>query len=189
MFNQRDLYRRELVLIDGSNFYYMLRDLRLHQSRFRFRSFGQWLAGSKHVDCRYYVGAVRQEHGNQKSQELYARQQSMIAKLPNQDVEVVLGYIMKTDGYHEKGVDVKIAVDLLAAAYGDTYHRSHLVSSDTDLIPAVEKARAKCGSVNYVGFAHQPSYGLKRACSSTRLLRASEIRAFTREAARVAPNC
>ena len=60
---------------------------------------------------------------------------------------------MKNDGvYHEKGVDVNIAVDILVGTYEDLCDRIILVSSDTDLIPAVNKARGKGKIVEYVGF-------------------------------------
>ncbi len=166
------------VFIDGSNFYHRLRHLGLHQHRFDFTVFSQWLAGSKDVQCIYYVGAVRQEKGNEKSQQLYARQRSFIAHLQTQGVQVDLGYIMKSNGYHEKGVDVKIAVDLLAGAFEGLFHRAYLVSSDTDLIPAVAKTTTKGTNVEYVGFAHRPSYALVRACPSSRLLNKHQLLQF-----------
>jgi len=50
--------------------------------------------------------------------------------------------MLKTDEiYHEKGVDVLMAVDLLTGAYENLYDTTILVSSDTDLIPAIEKVR------------------------------------------------
>jgi uncharacterized LabA/DUF88 family protein len=50
--------------------------------------------------------------------------------------------MMKNSGaYHEKGVDVRIAVDMIVGAYENEFDTVILISSDTDLIPAVEKIR------------------------------------------------
>lgn len=80
--------------------------------------------------------------------------------------------------YHEKGVDVKIATDLLVGAYEDLYNRAYLVSSDTDLRPAIRKARSKGKQIEYVGFVHQPSQALLRDCSSFRLLKPGDFQPF-----------
>jgi len=52
---------RAIVLIDGSNFYFKLRDLKLHQLlTFDFSSFASSLIGKNRlVSASYYVGKVR----------------------------------------------------------------------------------------------------------------------------------
>ena len=40
------------------------------------------------------------------------------------------------------------------------YDTAILVSSDTDLIPALIKVREMKKKVEYIGFSHKPSYGL-----------------------------
>ena len=84
------------------------------------------------------------------------------------------------DVFHEKGVDVKIAVDILASAYENLADRIILVSSDTDLLPAVQKAKEKGKMVEYVGFVHQPSQAMKRHCSRYRLLNKEDLLKFTK---------
>jgi uncharacterized LabA/DUF88 family protein len=89
------------------------------------------------------------------------------------------GYIMENHGvYHEKGVDVKIAVDLLTGAYEGSYDTAILLSSDTDLIPAIQKVRALGKVVEYIGFAHRPSLGLQKHVNLSRLLIRAEIEPF-----------
>ena len=86
---------------------------------------------------------------------------------------------MKNGGvYHEKGVDVNIAVDILVATYEDLCDRIILVSSDTDLIPAVNKAREKGKVVEYVGFSHKPSVALVARCSESYLLKKEDLEPF-----------
>src|SRR5260370_16502721 len=70
----------------------------------------------------------------------------------------------------EKGVDVNIAVDMLVVAYENLADRLYLVSSDTDLIPAVKKAQEKGKTVIYVGFSHKLSAAMVASCKETRPL-------------------
>lgn len=78
---------------------------------------------------------------------------------------------MNTNGaYHEKGVDVQLAVDLLVGAYEKSYDTAILISSDTDLIPAIKKVQQLGKKIEYIGFAHQPSIALQRIARCTQLL-------------------
>ena len=75
---------------------------------------------------------------------------------------------MKTDEISWKGVDVNIAVDLLVATYENLSDRLILVSSDTDLLPAIAEQK-KEQIVEYVGF-YKPSVALVATCLASRLL-------------------
>lgn len=83
--------------------------------------------------------------------------------------------------YHEKGVDVLMAVDLVAGAYEDEYDSAILVSSDTDLIPALQKVRSKGKRVEYVGFSQKPSHGLITHSDIRRLLTKQDLEQFLKE--------
>ena len=80
--------------------------------------------------------------------------------------------------YHEKGVDVKLAVDLLVGAYDDLYDVAIIVSSDTDLIPAIQKIKHLKKKVEYIGFGHRPSLALQRYANISRLLIKDELEKF-----------
>jgi uncharacterized LabA/DUF88 family protein len=163
---------RAIVLIDGSNFYFKLRDLKLHQLlTFDFSSFARSLIGKNRlVFATYYVGKVRTD-GTEKTKKMLANQQRLFAHLRKHTFTYSLGYLLKSGGaLHEKGVDVQIAVDMLVAAYEDLCDRIYLVSSDTDLIPAIQKAQEKGKTVIYVGFSHQVSKALVASCKETQTL-------------------
>jgi len=81
----------------------------------------------------------------------------------------------------EKGADVQIAVDLLIGAYENLYDTAILVSSDTDLIPALAKARSMKKKIEYIGFSHKPSYGLITHSDIRRLLTKEDIEQFFNE--------
>ena len=71
-----------------------------------------------------------------------------------------------------------MAVDLLAGAYENLYDTAILVSSDTDLIPALAKVRAMGKKVEYVGFSHRPSFGLIKHSDIRRLISGGELAKF-----------
>ncbi len=174
------MIQRCLILIDGSNFYFKLRDLQLHNLlQFDFGKFTKFLAQSgKIVAARYYVGRVRQD-GTEHADKLLANQQKLLAALNKHKVEYSLGYLLKSgDSYHEKGVDVQIAVDMIVAAYENQCERIVLVSSDTDLAPAIKKAQEKGKTVEYIGFSHRPSVAMVRSCKESRVLSKEDIMPF-----------
>jgi len=167
---------RVIILIDGSNFYFKLKDVDLHRLPFNFSAFCQLLAGNNTlIRCVYHVGEVRTD-GTEKSQLLYNKQQKLIAQLRKHGVYYKFGYLLKSKGvFHEKGVDVHLAVDMLVAAYENLCERILLVSSDSDLTPAIEKAQEKGKIVEYVGFSHKISLALARTCKETRLLKKDDL--------------
>jgi 6-hydroxy-3-succinoylpyridine 3-monooxygenase len=165
-------HERAIILIDGSNFYFKLRDLKLHQLlTFDFTSFSHSLIGkNKLVSAIYYVEKVRTD-GTEKTQELFNKQRKLLAHLKKHQYTYSLGYLLKSGGVlHEKGVDVQIAVDMLVAAYENHSDLIYLVSSDTDLIPAIKKVQEKGKTVIYVGFSHQVSKALAASCRETQTL-------------------
>jgi len=62
--------------------------------------------------------------------------------------------------YREKGVDVRLAVDMVSLACDGVIDEAILVASDSDYQPAVAELRKRKVRVVYVGFAVNPNYGL-----------------------------
>jgi uncharacterized LabA/DUF88 family protein len=174
---------RVAVFIDRSNFYHRLKDLGIFDTaRFNYRGLAEWLAGGRPVMyCGYYVGVVRAKPGDTKAEAMRNQQVNLFNNLQSKRQRFVVqrGYIMENKGvYHEKGVDVKIAVDLLASAYENHYDAAILLSSDTDLIPAIRKVRTLGKAVEYIGFAHRPSLGIQKHVDLSRLLIRAELEPF-----------
>src|SRR5947209_2014367 len=96
---------RAIVLIDGSNFYFKLKDLKLHDLlAFDSSRFAHSLAGNrKLVKGVYYVGKVRTD-GTVKTKTMHADQQRLFSHLRKHRFFYSLGYLLKSDGtFHEKG--------------------------------------------------------------------------------------
>ncbi|MDP3244663.1 MAG: NYN domain-containing protein [bacterium] len=174
---------RIAVYIDGSNFYHLLRSPKIDLNntlKFDFKSFVLWLVKERKIEeMNYYVAVVRYTPENPKSQSMVSNQQRLFSNLEKQGFKIARGHMMKhKDHYKEKGVDVKIAVDILSGAFEDVYDTIILISSDTDLIPAIRKARQLGKRVEYVGSSYQPSFGLIKEVDETRLLTQDDLKKF-----------
>lgn len=137
------------------------------------------LAGKdKIMSITYYVGKIRTDR-TEKTQRLFDNQQKLLAHLKRNNCQYSFGYLLKSDNvFREKGVDVNIAVDILVATYENFCERIIIVSSDTDLLPAIKKAKEKGKTVEYIGFSHQPSVAMVANCSKSRLLTREDLSPF-----------
>lgn len=77
--------------------------------------------------------------------------------------------------FKEKGVDVKIAVDMVAWSCDKKLKTAILASSDSDLQPAIKELRGRKTEVIYLGFENTPNKGLTYTTNKTILIRNSEI--------------
>ena len=182
VFNKRE---KIAVYIDGSNFYGYLKDKEINFPKgikFDFKSFVDFLVGNKRelISKRYYSGVFRNFNGTEKSESLVKGQQKFFSKLKNDGFIIKNGRIMPIGGvYKEKGTDVKIAVDLIVGAVDNLYDTAILISSDTDLIPAIRYVKYKNKKIEYIGFAHNPSFGVQKYANLSRLLLLEDIEKFT----------
>lgn len=172
---------RAAIFIDGSNFYFKIKSLGVKNlSKYGYRKLCEDLAGTREIVAMgYYVGVVRAAIDDSIGQRKRMAQRNLFNHLRDSRIIVHKGYIMKNNGkFHEKGVDVKISVDLLAGAYENLYDDAIVISSDTDLLPAMQKVKQLGKNVEYVGFGHQPTLALQTAATRSRLLLIEELEKF-----------
>lgn len=121
-----------------------------------------------------------------KSEELIQKQRTLKTNLEKQGFEFVLAGNVRLQQRHkmagktsytfkEKGVDVRIAVDLVSLSCDKTIDTAILCSSDSDLQPAIAEARKRGIKVIYLGFETQPNKGLTYTTNKTVLFRSHEI--------------
>lgn len=152
--------RRAIVFVDGSNWYHKVRKLLNHSPLsgiveikppvdFDLRGFAKKLIEPDVlIELRYYIGKIRRTKGDSKSEAMYANQQRLIGFLQQQDAGIGFGHLIHyPDGsFHEKGVDVLLAVEMIRCALEKKCDTAYLFSSDTDLVPAVDECkRLGCG--------------------------------------------
>ena len=110
------------LLFDGSNFYHRLKRCCIQNSSFfDYAGFSRFLLKSNDrlFYVGYYVGLVNRERGDSKRDLVYFGQQRFFSNLKSglSDVHIVLGHIQNVRGtYQEKGVDVRLALDLYRLA-------------------------------------------------------------------------
>lgn len=174
---------RVAIYIDGGNAYKRLKNLGIpkKETRFDYSVFAELLLGDRTlISKRYYVGMVRNVDGSEKAEKMVRGQQKFLSGLENEGFEIKKGKIMYDDGnIREKGVDVKIAVDLVIGANDNLYDTAIVISSDTDLIPAIKYVRnAKKKNVEYIGFGTNPSLGMIKEASIARVFAHTDLAQF-----------
>ena len=176
--------KKVAIYIDGSNFYNYLKDPEMQFSKkdtFDFKKFIEFLIGEnrKCISKRYYTGIFRNIDNSERSAKLVKGQQKFLEHLKNEGFSIKPGRIIYDSGKtREKGTDVKIAVDLVVGAVDDHFDTAIIVSSDTDLIPAIKYVKYKKKKIEYIGFAHAPSFGMQKYADLSKLLSPADIQKF-----------
>lgn len=127
---------RVMVFIDGSNFYHALKQTR-GNARIDFGHLVQNIVGPRQLVRVYYYNAPvnRKEVPDQ-----YRRQQRFFASIQSLDYfELKLGELVRRgDSMMEKGVDVRLAVDMVAFAAKNLYDTAVIISADGDFAHAIQ---------------------------------------------------
>lgn len=183
---------KTILFIDGENFIYKIEQALKEQGIDKHKVdlasinlnqlFKESLKGFS-ISRKIFYNARLHFHKEtpRKSEELIKLQRKLRNTLINQGYEfIIAGNIraQKIDGkvvFREKGVDVKIAVDLVSLACDKKLDTAILCSSDSDLQPAVAELRKRKVEIVYLGFEMNPNKGLAYTTNKTILLRNPEI--------------
>jgi len=165
-----DSKKRIAIYIDGSNFYFSVRNI------FRYKvdieKFCKKLINKGDlVKINYYIAPIEQ-FGNP---EMYAEQQSFFEKLKKIDnLKIIFGRLekRKRDGkvyYVEKASDVNLALDLALDAQKEIYDEAYLISNDGDFSGAVNAAKNFGRKIIYVAIGNRKaiSHHLNKVSSRT----------------------
>lgn len=144
------------------------------------------LKGIKVSKKIYYSARLRQHKETlEKSKKLIQKQRTLKAILEKQGFDFIMSGNVRPQKvmvdrkskiiFKEKGVDVRIAVDLVVAACDKKIKTAIICSSDSDLQPAIKEIR-DCGvKVLYLGFEIKPNKGLMYTTNRAILIRNSEV--------------
>ena len=144
-----------LIIFDGSNFYHKSKKIapNVHLTNFDYRKLSELIARNIDIDIEYCVGEIKREIDNEKSKMMYNGQMALFNNLKNRKIIVKKGFMMKIgELYHEKGVDVRMATDIVKGALKNKYQTFYVISSDSDILPAIEVAISAGKKVVYVAF-------------------------------------
>ena len=139
----------------------------------------------------FYIGRLtRHEKTKEKSAELIKNQRELKTSLEKQGFKIIYaGRVRGHEGscpkghkfliFKEKGVDVKIAVDMITLAHKKELKTAIIASSDSDLQPAIKELNKNGVERIYLGFEDSPNKGLTFTTNRTILIRNSEVSEFT----------
>jgi len=130
---------RVMVFVDGSNFYRCLKQ-EFGRHRIDFLALGKKLAGQRKLIRIYYYNTVVCREDDEKR---YKDQQRFLERLRSVPyLQLQLGRLEKRGNtVVQKGVDVKIATDMLRFAYSNALDTAILVSGDSDFVPVVNAVK------------------------------------------------
>ena len=190
-----DIIEGMFVFIDGENFRQRLADvlekegLIQHGQYFNYDLRGLLvdLLGDNNLNIRYYSSEIRMPVGYVPSEDVRKRIEFIrnntrrwVARLKNQDVEYVKAGNLKVksgkqcrkcgaiqDQLQEKGVDVRLALDILEFSMSEDVKEIAVVSSDTDICPAYHKIEKYGVKVKYICFASALNRAVSAATNET----------------------
>lgn len=185
---------KRILLIDGENFKGKIRSVfnaeeekDLIWNKYNLKGlFDKVLEGIEISEVCFYFARIKDHpKSSEKSKQLIEEQRLLKTYLEGCGFNVVMagsvrGNIDKGGAlvFKEKGVDVRIGVDMVVLACDKKVDSIILCSSDSDLQPAIKEVSERGIECIYLGFEMQPNKGITYTTTRTILIRNSEIIAF-----------
>lgn len=192
--------KKNILYIDGQNFLGKLKDV-FDAGKVPLPDWGKYdfmgllngaLEGIKINEYRIYLAKIHfHEDTPGKSKELIEERRRLKAWLEKQGFQYhragnVRAYPgkwhrgEKSLSFREKGVDVRIAVDMVVDACDKVASTMILASSDSDYQPAVKEIIKRGAQCIYLGFEQRPNKGLIYTTSRAILIRNAEVLKYKR---------
>lgn len=163
-----------IFYVDGQNIHHSLEKIGIDSQAFNFfnffSSFLKGWKGNLEIQIKYY-GAIFPREIDEAKHHCDDRFFDRLEK--KQGVVVRKGKFKydrsgrKSYPPREKGVDVLLAVDLIYDGFHQNYDQAFIVSDDTDLIPAVEKAKKISTGIKIHNLSCNPLHDFKIVCDGT----------------------
>ena len=185
------------IYVDGENFRHAVANVLIANGKitgsrdlegFPLRGLLEDVLDVADLDIAYYSSKVKLPRGYEPSAKILQRASEIreynrkwVANLISQKIEhIKAGYLKVKSGdacascgevseiLQEKGVDVRLAVDIITETHGKKKGtKIALMSSDSDLIPAVDRARKSGIYVIYLCFGEFVNRALSQAADET----------------------
>lgn len=187
------IYMQTILFIDGENFTKKIKAVFQKENQaepnfdiYNFEGLLNNVLSGIQIDRKIFYFARLKEHPEtkQKSKELIEKLRRLRLNLEKQNFEVIFAGRVRGYGsgknltFKEKGVDVRIAVDMIINACDGSLAKAILGSSDSDLQPAIAELIKRKVECVYLGFEIMPNKGLVATTNRSILIRNSEIISF-----------
>ena len=184
------------VYIDGENYRHsIVKILRDNNSldnldqiaQFPLRKLLEETLDQTGMDVQYYAAKIKMPVGYIPSTEIKLQAddikgfvRKLVPELKNQNIEYIKAGYLKVKSskkcpkcghvnevLQEKGVDVRLSVDILSDAYNKKTDIIVIFSSDTDLIPALNKAKELGVKIVYFAYSESINRAISAVADST----------------------
>jgi uncharacterized LabA/DUF88 family protein len=193
-------YRKAIVYVDGENFLHRVEDClkavqkirsKLDITHFELRNLlTSLLSDFGELEIRYYgtkikIGDITDKQTRLHAEAMVESQRRFKRALVNQQVGFVIAGNLRvretncrncrktTLVFKEKGVDVRLAVDMLVESHKGV--AQIVVSSDSDLLPAIRSAKQKGGYLCYLHHSATPNYAMIKSVDESRVFTNSQL--------------
>lgn len=194
---------KNILFIDGENFKKKICEVLIQENKLTKEQTSQikWdgydfkgllnkvLQGINIDEVNFYFGKIS-EHKDTllKSRELIEKNRILKKHLENFGYKMIIagrvrGFAQIINGkpfllFKEKGVDVRMAVDLITLVCDKELEIAIIGSSDSDLQPAIREIVKRGTNCIYLGFENNPNKGISYTTNRTILIRNSEVLEF-----------
>lgn len=181
--------KETIIYIDGENLAYRIGDILVKKKiisdkneivKYDFKHlFGSFLSEEqlKSSEIRYYGTKIKASglkgDSRSKALDMIESQRRLKRSLEKQNIKfITCGTLQFRDGrrcrncgkktsfFQEKGVDVKMAVDIVTDSLDPKLKKMILVSSDSDLLPAIKQVGQRGIEVEYVFIDNKLNWGI-----------------------------
>lgn len=196
-----------IVFIDGENFRQNLAAILAEQNiigskdeyfEYDIAKLLEDILDRENLDIRYYASEIKAPKGYKPSQNITKQLQKIKEKmrrwvpmLKRQNISYIkAGNLKVKEGktcrkckakneiLQEKGVDVRIALDILEASINEANKEIAIVSSDTDLRPSYHKSKQHNTKLIYICFASRINRAVSAACDETITISTAKVKKY-----------